>query len=240
MLKDLYQKATSLTKSALYLKQGKYRKAAEALGIDFRNGRRWKDLANSGSAGLAKLHLAWIFGAAPVLNDMEHTMSEVGKAMSEGSLKTIRSTAAEVLPYQHTNGFTESGKVEEICEVGYILAIKPAYFSAFLGLSNPLATAWELVPLSFVINWILSVGDILTALGAGVGVEVIAGYETRVVKGNRILTLPYNGGDEVIDYDIFTMERRKLQAIAIPGLYAKWTIGNGQLLTAAVLLRAIK
>jgi len=44
-----------------------------------------------------------------------------------------------------------------------------------LGLTNPLALAWELVPYSFVIDWIFPIGNWLNSLDAGVGLIEIYG-----------------------------------------------------------------
>lgn len=49
------------------------------------------------------------------------------------------------------------------------------------GLINPLSIAWELVPFSFVVDWVAPVGNTLSALTAGVGLEFVDGY-TSVKK----------------------------------------------------------
>lgn len=47
-----------------------------------------------------------------------------------------------------------------------------------LGLLNPLQVAWETVPFSFMLDWLLPVGDFLEALDAVRGLDFIAGSRT--------------------------------------------------------------
>lgn len=44
-----------------------------------------------------------------------------------------------------------------------------------LGLANPLALAWELTSLSFVVDWILPIGQVLNALTASAGLSFVNG-----------------------------------------------------------------
>lgn len=56
-----------------------------------------------------------------------------------------------------------------------------------LGLANPIATAWQLVPFSFIVDWFTNVGQILSSLNAFAGVSFSGtGYGYRVdVTGSR-------------------------------------------------------
>jgi hypothetical protein len=47
-----------------------------------------------------------------------------------------------------------------------------------LGLTNPLAIAWELVPFSFVLDWLVPVGTWLQSLDATLGVKFVGGCRT--------------------------------------------------------------
>lgn len=54
-----------------------------------------------------------------------------------------------------------------------------------LGLLNPLSLAWELLPYSFVVDWALPIGEILTGLSATAG---LSGVYTSVVTERRWVT----------------------------------------------------
>jgi hypothetical protein len=51
--------------------------------------------------------------------------------------------------------------------------------AANLGLTNPAALAWELVPFSFVADWFVPVGDYLNCLDAALGYSFLGGSKTE-------------------------------------------------------------
>lgn len=53
-----------------------------------------------------------------------------------------------------------------------------ANHGSMLGLTNPIGLAWELLPLSFVADWFINVGDCLNQFSTLVGKRYIVGYET--------------------------------------------------------------
>lgn len=56
-----------------------------------------------------------------------------------------------------------------------------------LGLLNPALLAWELLPFSFVVDWVIPVGTALSALTSGLGLSGVRGsviHERRVVRGH--------------------------------------------------------
>lgn len=52
-----------------------------------------------------------------------------------------------------------------------------------LGLTNPPALLWEVIPFSFVVDWFIGIGDYLSSLDALIGVEKIACYTNLVWHG---------------------------------------------------------
>jgi hypothetical protein len=59
-----------------------------------------------------------------------------------------------------------------------------------LGLTNPSLVAWELVPFSFVFDWIISVGDWLTGLTALQGVTVLRAFTSSVLSEGYVWSSP--------------------------------------------------
>lgn len=53
-----------------------------------------------------------------------------------------------------------------------------------MGLANPLAIAWELVPFSFVVDWFTNVGDCIGALSDLYGVDLSRPYTTEFLRTN--------------------------------------------------------
>lgn len=56
---------------------------------------------------------------------------------------------------------------------------------------NLASTAWELVPLSFVIDWALNIGDLLSSLSTPAGLQQQASSYSRSFKGTIVLTNQY-------------------------------------------------
>lgn len=236
-LRFIYDTTKTVLRSALLLKRGNVVGALKELGFNRRTSAL--EIINDSTQNAAKAALAWKFGVAPMANDIVNVAGEIGKAMQRPDFIKIKSTGTEPVPLSPPSGGSVNGDLTWVVQVGYNLRPKPAYSLAFLGLTNPLATAWELVPLSFVINWFISIGDVLGALDAGVGLDVMSGYETYVTRGSYELVYPGNIQDGTLSSKIFTMERKPLETIAPPGLYAKQTIGSGQVSTLALLARAL-
>lgn len=103
---------------------------------------------------------------------------------------------------------------------------------------DPLATAWELVPLSFVFDWFFQVGDYLTALGTPSAVGERAATDSIRCKTNAILES--TDGSQInleLDYyrvtainppehvalnsDVFMSFKRSMDAIALSWLLFK-------------------
>lgn len=66
---------------------------------------------------------------------------------------------------------------------------------AELGLTNPALVAWELVPLSFVVDWFVNVSDVLGQFDAWIGKTYIVGTNTTYVESTvrryvTVLTAP--------------------------------------------------
>lgn len=64
-----------------------------------------------------------------------------------------------------------------------------------LGLLNPAAVAWELVPFSFVADWFLPIGDYLSSLDVGIRYEFVNGLSSRLqTSAGFSLPLPNQTG----------------------------------------------
>nr|APG76995.1 hypothetical protein [Beihai levi-like virus 22]APG77019.1 hypothetical protein [Beihai levi-like virus 22] len=236
-LKFIYDTTRTVLASAIQLRKGNVSGALAILG--FKKRQESLKIINEATQNAAKAALAWKFGVRPMVNDIVNIAGEIGKAMQRPDFIKVKATGTELVNLSAPSGGLVTGEVLQVVEVGYNIRPKAAYANAFLGLTNPLATAWELVPLSFVINWFVSIGDVLGALDAGVGLDVVSGYETRVTKGAYSLVYPGSVADGENSTSLFTSERKVLDAIAPPGLYAKHTIGKGQLTTLAIMARAL-
>ncbi|UHM27707.1 MAG: maturation protein [Fushun levivirus 6] len=120
--------------------------------------------------------------------------------------------------------------------------------AAKLGMINPLVVAWELVPYSFVVDWLLPVGNMLEALDATVGTQFVSGTQTRwcdidLVGETResytsyhdwpstdMTPLPFTG-------KIYSISREALTSYPIVLPYVKNPFSTGHLINAVALVR---
>jgi hypothetical protein len=49
-----------------------------------------------------------------------------------------------------------------------------------IGFINPAGLAWDLIPFSFVVDWVYPIGDVLHALSASAGLRFVGGYSSQV------------------------------------------------------------
>jgi hypothetical protein len=79
-----------------------------------------------------------------------------------------------------------TGQAAQVVKVVYYQKVSNESLAGLeqLGLTNPALIAWELVPFSFVIDWLIPIGTFLEALTATLGMSFTGGYEDRIVHAN--------------------------------------------------------
>jgi len=142
---------------------------------------------------IAQYQLEYQYGWLPLMSDIQ----QLASAVEYGLTQPI--SAYETVTKESTFDFSEqsedrqfetydvSGSGRYVVKVG----IK-AYVSndtlvqiGSHGLLNPAALAWELFPLSFVIDWFMPVGSFLSGLTSHFGMDFRDGYMTKYVEWKR-------------------------------------------------------
>jgi len=146
--------------------------AAKSLGIDPQSGipkvyqpgkkpRGWSN-AKQRSKIVADAWLEFHFGWEPLVKDIFHATQVLQSPMSG---KSVEETA--VVPFEHKmidRPYSETylratkGYVSHKCGATLQVTDANAYQANRLGLTNPAAWAWELIPFSFVVDWFTTVG----------------------------------------------------------------------------------
>lgn len=142
----------------------------------------------------ANRYLEYIYGWRPLIDDIyggvELLKQQLDPALLIEAKRTISSSSSinrqegEVLhegKVSHSTTVHLYGKLSD----GFIASSKRAANQA--GLLNPLSIAWELVPWSFVIDWVMPVGNVLGALTATSGLDFVGGYRGRRAEGSKEL-----------------------------------------------------
>lgn len=77
--------------------------------------------------------------------------------------------------------------------------------------NNPLLTAWELVPYSFVADWFVPIGDFLTQFSSSQGLTYISGTSVLYAKGSATGSVPFTGqSSSDFKYTIHVPYRRSM------------------------------
>lgn len=233
----------SLASAMNHAKKGNMGKAAKALGLTKSPKRSFGKSAKSAANNWLALKFGWL----PLMSDIYNGHQAINKAMDDGETWIrVKSVAAGAKKMPIFSALTYKGSLQEGCQVGITMKVDNNTVSGLsqLGLANPLSTAWQLATLSFVVDWFVSVGDFLSALGADIGLQFVTGYETYFVKGTNVqmtYDTPFFGVDEtgVIpswNISVFSMQRVALQSAPPPGLYMKLGLDLGKSVTAVALL----
>lgn len=115
-------------------------------------------------------------------------------------------------------------------------------FLSRLGLTDAdvLITAWELVPYSFVIDWLIPIGTMLSSFLSPVGLRFLDGYvNTKTVADYKISCSIYSGSEGTLPsvlYRSVCQYRQPRLNFPIPRLYMKSPFSTTNVTTAIALV----
>jgi hypothetical protein len=146
----------------------------------------------SPSDRLADTYLEVKYGWRPLLSDLsalaDGVLSKLGRSDGFPILSVTRD-GEESYSVSNLNpllGYVDQYSGERVRghKIGITYRVSDAYLQSLnsVGLINPLALGWELMPLSFAIDWFVNVGAFLRGLSAPIGLTYLHGYETRWAK----------------------------------------------------------
>lgn len=178
---------TQVARAGLALRRGNFRGAADALGVSPRGGA----LKRSRYQSLANNWLELQYGWQPLLSDVYGLAQYLEKSKAYKKREVITSVVHrqvhETALYKGDTAWTTEVK-ESTYTVKYVVYFSEddvVQTSTALGLGNPAAVAWELVPFSFVVDWFLPIGSFLENLDATVGRVFVKGCVTEFYRGRH-------------------------------------------------------
>lgn len=235
----LVQAAQRLGRSYRDFRRGRFRKAADILGIK----------KPTGSA--ANHWLEYTYGWAPLVSDCVGLAELAAQHLGLGgrpprltcrSVKTYRDHAVltgtpgpdffgNLDRYEwKIDEFVAEARAGLLLEVEYTEAATAAQLG--FGLYDPLLTAWELTPFSFVFDWFIDVGSWLEQMSSLQGMRVLTGYYSLTYSSKGSVSGgPWTGG----------IGTWKLQGLVPPGAFSgrsySRTPWNGGLLSLRMPLK---
>lgn len=159
--------------------------------------RSSRDIARSGDKKLAEAYLEYVYGWKPLVSDV-YGVYQLLKEYSSGARPVIihgHGSQHQTTSFQskarvssstgeHMHTCTE--KYSSRCDLYGRVNPDLVAFRMLnqLGLLNPLSFAWEITPWSFVVDWLIPIGPMLSAFTAPIGLDFISG--TTATKMDRV------------------------------------------------------
>ncbi|DAD52594.1 maturation protein [ssRNA phage SRR6960549_4] len=216
------------------------------------------------SKSLSQHWLAYKLGWAPMLSDIHNYANHV----QTGVLESLRYTGVRKLREQSVSTYWSQGiskrltlRTTHLCRVSLKVRCNDelAYDRARLTSQDPLGIAWELLPLSFVVDWFWNIGQYLElaehATGRGLILDPSESFYTELIRREAFETGSYEGSwsqDQWInghariylDGSLVETWKRRVPLTSfprgrIPSFKQGLKLGSSRLLTAASLIRTI-
>jgi len=193
---------------------------SEALEFAFRV-KSWKKLLIKSAYDLrragplttaAQEYLAYVYGLRPLMQDI-HTLGQLAVKQGAKTLLFKGVGTAHRMPvvkprvlgaFSRSRMEVLSGSITQHvkCTVWGQLDPNTSALRSLnqLGLVNPLGLAWDLVPFSFCVDWILPIGPVLYALTAPIGLLFIDGSLSCRTTESQLVSYKLKSGGVDFDY----------------------------------------
>lgn len=244
----LVDSVTTLARALLAAKRNQWGAIPGILGIRSSKAKRV-------SEGVSSRWLEYIYGWKPLMQDVYSSLELLKESMPKALLfrasrQVTSSTETNVGGViiggiQGSHRVVERSTSKSKCVIYAQMSAQWKHDLASYGLLNPASVAWELQPYSFVVDWLLPVGNVLSALDATLGLDFVGGYQMQHTRGGggvfleSLHSYPYHlDVHEVPSFIAFkeSYERRVLGGFPLPVLYYKSPFSTTHLANALALL----
>lgn len=144
--------------------------------------RRRNRNANKVLNDLAKKALGINLALKPLASELDNAVHHIVDVSHQThSAKGSATTSSSYRMNLAKNSYLDvSDSIRIQYGVKYYISDPELFEYSRLGLTNPLGIAWELVPLSFVVDYFFNIGRAITILhdSLGIGLQFISGYKT--------------------------------------------------------------
>lgn len=190
-VKMVAERAVQVLRAWNAVRTRNYQKAADVLGL------RRKFITHSPADVWLEMQYGWL----PLLNDIFGGTEKIIDLLDSSNDKaekfyTVTRKGREgliVLPAVNSTGFSKleqtcSGYVTVEAKLRYTIGDSFVAYMSSLRLNNPVYIAWTAVPYSFVVDWLIPVGSMLSALSAPLGLKFKGGYMTTRCYSSAMAT----------------------------------------------------
>lgn len=251
-VKMVTERTIQVLRAWIAVRKRNYRKAADVLGL------RKRLVSHSPADIWLEMQYGWL----PLINDIFDGTEEIRDLLDtsnddEDKFFTVTRRGRDgllVWPAANSTQFskltqTSEGYVTVESKVRYTIGDQFAAYMSSLRINNPLYIAWTAVPYSFVLDWLLPVGDMLSALGTPIGLKFKGGYVTTRCYGRSTATasghspsLAYpvvsRGGSASAELKYVYIQRTGLFTFPGPAIYVRFPLSSSIRAASAVSLIA--
>lgn len=189
-------------------------------------------------------YLEYQYGWKPLVTDVYNAVYQMKDKMTAtphfllSAVRTCRGTEQRTRApgTYHVQGPTKRDE-SHTCQIFAKISDKYRAAAQNLGL-NPLTTAWELVPYSFVVDWAYPVGNFLEAMTATAGLTFFDGYRNRVItcqNSGRTNPANFTGSPPSYTCTYGRFERTPLSSFPRPVPYFKSPFSSTHVTNAIAL-----
>jgi hypothetical protein len=153
---------------------------------------------------LNEAYLIWVYALHPLISDCQAT----AKILSSDVTKPIkaRGAAKDTPPDDDRSGhwyFPSFTTTKVNVKIGATATVTNPNLerAQAMGLTNPIALAWDLVPFSFVFDWFYDFGGFLHSLDDLFGIELKDSYVSRSARTSGWKKTHWGGPASPISYD---------------------------------------
>lgn len=179
--------ATTIAKTLRHLRRGEISQVFKTLGV------KPKQLRGTVSNRWLELQYGWL----PLLSDISGSIEEVQANLERPKTRKISVRVKEEIRVESSHTLPDQSTALRVNTLKTVVKAtaylrQDSLVATRLGFTNPANLAWELLPYSFVIDWLIPIGDWLNSLDAGIGFNAI--YGTVTTKTQEISECSRTGG----------------------------------------------
>lgn len=176
--------------------------------------RTLRDCMRNGPKGMAQKYLEYVYGWKPLVQDVFALYKQLTGHSLQSMLLHAKGTSTRqaqsgvISRSDLSNATIEAGPMTDYatvrCNIWARVDPNWAGMRALnqLGLINPLSLIWEITPWSFVVDWVLPIGSVLSAMSAPAGLIFVDGSVAVKRKTSCLCRTWYNSILDPVVYSI--------------------------------------
>jgi len=194
-----------------------------------------------------------VYDVDGLVRQLEDGLREKAQRFSVSRTVTVKSALQNPLLSDATRSYFDhalDGESTESVKVKLWGEVQSSRLASLnqLGFLNPLTVIWELVPFSFVVDWVIPIGNFLDSITATSGVTFVDGHMTKLVKSvwsavvgeNRHIPWEYWTVKPSGTCQVWAMQRSVFKGWPMGDVYLRNPLSTNHLITAIALITTLR